>query len=137
MTLIEFYDIAIKEHIDIYNIPLQDLNGLYLENNIFINSNIKSEFKERLVLVEELGHHFCGVYPTLPFSTDYYNRLIRSKNEFKAEKWLINKLIPFNTLKSFLKLNMDKFEIADKLDVNISLIEEAFNLYEENLKGVF
>lgn len=136
MTLIDLYDIVLKEHIDVYHIHLNKLNGLYLENNIFINSNIKNENKEKLVLAEELGHYFGGVYPTLPFSTDYYNKLIRSKNEFKAKKWLINEIIPFNTLKSLLEQNMSKFDIAEKLDVSASLIEDAFNIYSDNLKDV-
>lgn len=134
MTLIELYDIAFKEHIDIYNITLNKLNGLYLENNIFINSNIKNEYKEKLILAEELGHHFSGVYPTLPFSSDYYTKLIRSKNEFKAEKWVINKLIPFYKLKRLLEQNLNKYEIAEELGTSVKLVEDAFEIYEAKFK---
>ena len=77
-----------------------------------------------------------GVLPTPPFSTDYYNKLLRSKNEYQAKKWSIRKLIPFNNLKRYLKLNMNKFEIAEEIGISASLIEDAFNIYNNDLKEV-
>lgn len=134
MTLIELYDLAYKEKINIHKINLNKIYGLYFNNNIFINNKIKNEGLEKIVLAEELGHHFMGVSPTPPFSTDYYNKLIRSKNEFKAKKWLINEIIPLNTLKTFLKQNMNMYDIAEELNVSASLVEDAFNIYENKLK---
>lgn len=136
MTLIELYDLAYKEKINIHKINLNKIYGLYFNNNIFINNKIKNEGLEKVVLAEELGHYFMGVSPTPPFSNDYYNKLIRSKNEFKAKKWLINQVIPFDTLKQFLMQNMSKYDIADKLDISVSLVEDAFNIYKESLGGV-
>ncbi len=133
MTLIELYDLAYKEKINIHKINLNKIYGLYFNNNIFINNKIKNEGLEKVVLAEELGHHFMGVSPTPPFSNDYYDKLIRSRNEFKAKKWLINQVIPFDTLKRFLKQNMNKYDIAEELDVSVSLVEDAFNIYEEKL----
>ena len=73
-----------------------------------------------------------GVIPSLPFSTDYYNKLIRSKNEFRAFKWQVNKLIPFNKLNYFLSENYSKYDIADELGVSASLVEEAIEYYKSN-----
>lgn len=136
MELIELYDIAKKENLAIHRIDLNSLNGLYIENNIFLNKHLKNECAEKEVLAEELGHYFSGVLPSLPFSSDYYNKLIRSKNEFKAKKWMIYNLIPFDTLKSFLSQNMNKFDIAEMLDISASLVEDAFNIYKYDLKDV-
>lgn len=133
MTLIELYDLAYKEKINIHKINLNKIYGLYFNNNIFINNKIKNECLEKIVLAEELGHHFMGVSPTPPFSTDYYNKLIRSKNEFKAKKWLINQVIPFDTLRRFLKQNMSKYDIAEEMDVSASLVEDAIELYKNNI----
>lgn len=136
MTLTELYDMAAKENINIHKIDLKKLNGLYIDKNIFLNSNIKNESTEKIVLAEELGHHFSGVLPSLPFSTDYYNKLIRSKNEFKAKKWLIQEMIPLSTLKSYLMKNMNQYEIAEEFGISTSLLEEACHLYEENLQNL-
>lgn len=136
MTLTELYEIAAKENINIHKVNLKKLNGLYLDKNIFLNSNIKNEFTEKIVLAEELGHHFSGVLPSLPFSTDYYNKLIRSKNEFRAKKWLIQEMIPLSTLKSYLRKNMNQYEIAEEFGISTSLLEEAYHLYGENLQNL-
>lgn len=131
MNLLDLYNIAEKEKINIFNIKFNDLDGLFLDGNIYLNKKILNTNKERLVLAEELGHYFVGVSPTPPFSNEYYIKLIRSKNEFKAKKWLISEIIPFDTLKHFLDLNMSKFDIAEELDVSASLIEDAFNMYKD------
>lgn len=132
MELDELYNLAKKENLDIYFTKFNGLNGLFLENNIFLNKSILNTHIEKMVLAEELGHYFTGVIPTPPFSSEYYNKLLRSKNEFKAKKWVINNLIPFNKLNRFLSENYSKFDIAEELDVDASLIDYACKLYYPN-----
>lgn len=134
METIDLYKIAEKEKIDFLYKNIDDADGAYCNSCILLNKSILNSPREKEVLAEELGHHFMGVSPTPPFSTDYYNKLIRSKNEFKARKWLINQVIPFDTLKRFLKQNMSKYDIAEEMDVSASLVEDAFNIYEDKLK---
>ena len=134
METLDLYALAEKENINFFYKKSKDTDGLYLNGCIMLNISILNTKKEKEVLAEELGHHFTGVSPTPPFSTDYYNKLIRSKNEYKAKKWLINEIIPLNTLKTFLKQNMDIYDIAEELNVSASLVEDAFNIYENKLK---
>ena len=129
MESLDLYKLAENENIKFYYNNLKDINGLYYNNNILLNNKIINTYKEKEVLAEELGHHFMGVIPSLPFSTDYYNKLIRSKNEFRAFKWQVNKLIPFNY---FLSENYSKYDIADELGVSASLVEEAIEYYQSN-----
>lgn len=129
METLDLYKLAENEKITITFMNFKDLDGLYFNNNICLNKKIINTNKERMVLAEELGHYFSGVSPTPPFSNDYYIKLIRSKNEFKAKKWLINEIIPFNTLKHLLKQNMSKYDIAEELNVDASLIDDALKLY--------
>ncbi len=135
METLDLYKLAEKENIDFYyDDKMKNCNSTYFNDCILINKKIINTGIEKEVLAEELGHHFVGVSPSPPFSTDYYNKLIRSKNEFKAKKWLINQVIPFDTLKRFLKQNMSKYDIAEEMDVSASLVEEALNIYEDKLK---
>ncbi|MGN1012252.1 MAG: ImmA/IrrE family metallo-endopeptidase [Clostridia bacterium] len=134
METLDLYKLAENEKIRFYYDLSPDYDGLYCNNCIMLNVSILNTKKEKEVLAEELGHHFMGVSPTPPFSTDYYTKLIRSKNEYKAKKWLINEIIPLNTLKSFLNQNMNKYDIAEELNVSASLVEDAFNIYEDKLK---
>lgn len=134
METIDLYKLAEKEQIKFLYRKNKDTDGLYCNNCILLNISILNTKKEKEVLAEELGHHFVGVSPTPPFSDEYYIKLIRSKNEFKAKKWLINQVIPFDTLKCFLRQNMSKYDIAEEMDVSASLIEDAFTIYEDKLK---
>lgn len=129
METLDLYKLAEEENITFYYDNLKDSDGLYFNNCILLSKKILNSFLEKEVLAEELGHHFMGVIPSLPFSTDYYNKLIRSKNEFKALKWMVYNLIPKNKLNQFLKLNYSKFDIADEFGVNASLIDEALYIY--------
>ena len=133
METLDLYKLAENEKINIYFHNFKDLNGLFCLGNIYLNKKILNTNKEKEILAEELGHYFMGVLPTLPFSTDYYNKLVRSKNEYQAKKWSIRKLIPF---KKYIKLNMNKFEIAEEIGISTSLIEDAFNIYNNDLKEV-
>lgn len=132
MEALDLYKLAEHENIKFYYNDLHDCNGLYYNNSILLNNKILNTYKEKEVLAEELGHHFMGVFPSLPFSTDYYNKLIRSKNEFKAFKWQISKLIPFNKLNRLLSVNYSKYDIAEELGVSASLVEEAIEYYKSN-----
>lgn len=133
----ELYDIANKENIEIKNLKLESSNGFYLNicnnNLIIINKNITNCKLEVCTLAEELGHYFVGVYPTLIFESDYYIKLQRSRNENKALKYAISKLIPFNTFKRFYGQELTKFEVAEELGITEEFLERAYSELERNL----
>lgn len=140
MTKDSLYNYADKENINIsYTNKLKNSNGLYMkidnEDYILLDNKLYG-VNEKMTLAEEISHYKVGVTPSLPFCNDYYNMLIRSKNEFKAFKWLANQIIPEKALKSFLKQNMNKFEIADEFGITVEFVEKAYNLYEDKLKEV-
>lgn len=140
MTKDSLYNYADKENINIsYSNNLKKSNGLYMKvdnEDYIILDNKLDGIDEKMALAEEIAHYEVGVTPSLPFYNDYFNMLIRSKNEFKAFKWLANEIIPKDKLKWFLKQNMNKFEIAEELGITVEFVEKAYNLYEDNLKEV-
>ena len=108
-----------------------DENGYYINVNnkptIIINKNLKG-IKERLTIAEEVAHYKVGVTPTLPFADDYYTKLIRSKNEFKAFKWMQSNLIPLD----MEKLKYDNiWDIADKFQVTPEYIDKVLEYTKE------
>lgn len=140
MTKENLYNYADKENINIsYSNNLKKSNGLYMKVNdedYIILDNKLDGIDEKMALAEEIAHYEVGVTPTIPFKNDYYNMLIRSKNEFKAFKWMVNEMIPKDKLKLFLKQNMSKFEIADELGITVEFVEKAYKLYENDFKEV-
>lgn len=133
MTKENLYNYADKENINIsYTNKLETSNGLYMnvdDEDYIILDNKLGEVDEKMALAEEIAHYEVGVTPTIPFNNDYYNMLIRSKNEFKAFKWMANKIIPQDKLKMFLAKNMSKFEIAEELGITVEFVEKAYELY--------
>ena len=140
MTKENLYNYADKENINIsYTNNLKKSNGIYMKVNdedYIILDNKLDGIDEKMALAEEIAHYEVGVTPTIPFKNDYYNMLIRSKNEFKAFKWMVNEMIPKDKLKLFLKQNMSKFEIADELGITVEFVEKAYKLYENDFKEV-
>lgn len=129
-----FYDIAESNNISVFNAKI-DANGYYFNVNnnptIIINNNLSSK-EEELVLAEEVAHYSVGVTPTLPFANDYYSKLIRSKNEFKAFKWLQDKLIPYDMQKyKYHTL----WELAEELNIPVEFIEKTIEYRKENYNG--
>lgn len=123
----------------IYTDKLTSVYGLYLnidnEDFIFIRNNLTKE-EEYFTLNEEIAHYKVGVIPTKAFSNDYNDKLLRSKNEYKAFKWCVNELLPVNTLKSILRQNKYQYEVAEELNLPQDFVGKAFDLYTNNLKEI-
>lgn len=135
----KLYKIAKENNIKIKHFKDKNINGLCICNkykcNIYMNCNINSYIMEKCVLAEELGHYFKGICPTLLQNTSYEAMSIRSINEFRAKKWAVNEIIPFETFKSYFGTNKSKFEVANELNVTEDFIDFAYFLYEPYLYG--
>lgn len=133
-----FYEYAKEKNIKIKNFSDKEkkLNGKCIYNtkkcNIFMNTEIKNEIEEKCILAEEIGHFEVGILQNI-LKTDNYNMLVRSINEFRAKKWVINELIPFDVFKSYLGTNCSNFDIANELGVTEELVELACYVYEPML----
>ena len=123
-------NIRLKNFIDKEN----KINGMCLYNknkcNIYMNTNINNEIEEKCVLAEEIGHYEKGIIQTKLNDTGDESTLIRSINEFRAKKWAIHEIIPFETFKSYLGTNKSKFEVANELEVTEEFIDMAYFIYE-------
>jgi len=127
----KIYEIIEKENLNILPYKLKNANAYVVDNYIAIDEDIlkKGGIKEKMTIAEEVAHYKVGVTPTLPFADDYHTRLIRSKNEFKAFKWLQSNLIP-------LGIENSKFDniwdIADKFQVPPEFVVKVLEYRKEN-----
>ena len=135
-TLEDLYNYANEENIKIkdYNFGGDFWKGhcIYDKFNncmIFLNKNSDCVSK-KCVLAHEIGHFKKGIIQNNILSSKYRDTLIRSINDFRANKWAVHKLIPFNTFKSFLGTNKSKSDIANELEVTEELVELACHIYE-------
>lgn len=132
----EFYDYANNKNINIKKFTDKEnkLNGACLYNtnkcNIYLNTAIETEIEEKCILAEEIGHYETGIIKTNLSDIDEQSYLIRSINEFRAKKWAVDKLIPFNDFKRYLGTNCSKFEVANELGVTEEILDIACFVYE-------
>lgn len=96
---------------------------------IFLNDDVDNVCK-KCTLAHEIGHFKKGIIQNNILSSKYRDTLIRSINDFRANKWAVYKLIPFNTFKSFLGTNKSKLDIANELEVTEELVDLACHIYE-------
>lgn len=104
MDLNVLYNIAEKERIKVYNWKIEDVDGMYLEykNNkaIAMNyNNLNTNYEEKCTLSEELGHYYMNA--TYPASC--IDKILISKQEYRAKKWSYTVLIPYEDLKLAIK----------------------------------
>lgn len=132
----ELYNYADSKNIKIKNFTDKEkqLNGVCLYDtkkcNIYLNTAIETEVEEKCVLAEEIGHYETGIIKTNLNDNDEQSYLLRSINEFRAKKWAVNKLIPFDKFKRFLGTNYSKFEVANELGVTEEILDTACFVYE-------
>lgn len=129
MTSEKLYDIAYKENIDVINYDKLDNEARIMEIDnsfcIFMNPRkIKNSIQEKEILAEELGHYFTD---TLYSPTA--SKLEKSKCEYKARKWAIYKLIPFDDLRQKIKQGYNLYDLAEYFDVEPIYMQNCIDLY--------
>lgn len=126
--LLSTYDnvVKIKEDNFYKNDLLKDFKGLYKNGKIAINSELK--INEKIcVLAEELGHHFTSSGNILNIE-DIGN----IKQEKRARNWAYEQLVKITELISaFNKGVVDRYELAEYLNVTEEFLEEAIQHYRE------
>ncbi|MFR8754701.1 MAG: ImmA/IrrE family metallo-endopeptidase [Monoglobales bacterium] len=129
MTSEILYDIADRENIEIinYNKLNNEARIMEIDNSfcIFMNpKKINNSIQEKEILAEELGHYFTDTlyYPAA-------SRLEKSKCEYKAQKWAMCKLVPFDALKQKIKQGYNLYDLAEYFDVEPNYMQNCIDLY--------
>lgn len=114
--------------IETYEKPLPPrLKGLYSDNVIFINRNIKTSTEKTCILAEELGHYHTSSGDILDQSS-FTNR----KQELRARRWSYERLVPLSKIVQAQKAGIrNKFELAQFLGITERFLETALNRYKD------
>ena len=129
----ELLDFAYTQGIEVYEFPFQSerIKGLYADNVIGINSNLKTSAEKITILAEELGHH----YTTVGDITDTSNP-DNAWQEAKARLWGFRKLVSRELIIDALRHGCKTiFETADYLELPVDYLVRAmstFQLVEQN-----
>ena len=125
MTYEELLNEAFSNDVEVVEKAVSgQLKGLYADNTILIDSQLK-DTEKCCVLAEELGHHYTTSGDILNLK-DVMNR----KKENLAHNWAIERLIPYEKIRSYENSNLDVYEIAEELNVTTSFLTEAISYYK-------
>lgn len=112
--------------IDKISCPACKAMSIMIENQCFIAIDRECNAAEELVrTAHELGH--CELRA-------FYNRYsafdVRSKQEYKADKWAVQALIPYEELKKAAEKGYtEKWQLAELFGVTEEFIERAEHIY--------
>lgn len=132
-TITNLYDLAEKENIPIisFHISNDDVEALSQcddDGDCIIaidDTKIKNEADLKVKMAHELGHCETGAFYNRYSSFDEIG-----KHEYRADKWAVYELIPFDELIDVLKKGCNEiWELAEHFDVPESFIERAFDIY--------
>ena len=131
IELNKLYEIAEKEDIKIYNWHIEDCYGCYLNidkiNVIALNYNeLGTYIDEKIVLAEELGHYYYDATYTLEST----NKVLISKQEYKAKKWSYYTLVPYKSLQSaIIKGFRTLWDLANYFNVTYEYMQNCIDFY--------
>ena len=127
MNLSQLYNIADNNKIQVYHYDLSPIKSMSVPGVIGIDANfIKTNADEKEQLAHELGHCMLGAFYTGSSPLE-----LRAQKEYRANKWAIEKLIPFAELIEACKSGIiEIWELAEYFGVSEALVKSAFKLYE-------
>lgn len=140
MNKAELYKYAKDENIKVkkMNFEIDEWKGQCSYNTskciIYLNANLNNDIQEKCVLAHEIGHYKKGIICNDLLSTYYKNILTRSINDFRANKWAVNKLIPLEQFKRFIGTNISLYEASEIFGVTENFVKLAFYIYEPYLR---
>lgn len=129
MTLIQLYDIAEFNNIDVDYFPMKEAISISAPGLIAMDvDKIETSIHEKVCLAHELGH--CQ---TSSFYNVYSNCDIRTRHEYRANKWAIKNLIPKTELKKAFKKGIrEVWELAEYFEVTENFMRKTVEYYKYN-----
>lgn len=104
MTLNNLYDIAEENDISVYDFQLNPIKSMSVPGAIGMDTKqIEDSREEKACLAHELGHCMRGAFYTGISSLE-----LREHHEYRADKWVIQNLIPFDKLLNALKQGINE-----------------------------
>lgn len=115
---------AEKDSLTVSELPLSSFDGLIVDTDIYIRSNMPI-IQKACVLAEERGHHYTGIGDILD-----QGRVENRKLEMKGRRWAYDDRIGlYGIIKSFRGGDRSLYEMADRLEVTEEFLCEALEYY--------
>lgn len=126
----KLFDIAEKNNIDIDYFKMRKVSSLSVPGAVALDTRKLSDTTDANVhLAHELGHCITGSFYNI-----YCKYETKNRHEYRADKWAITTLIPFDILSEALQNGMtEKWQLAEHFEVTEPFIEKVLCFYENKL----
>lgn len=126
MKINELYNIADKHKIEVDYFPMDECTSVSTPYGIAIDvDKLENSTEEKMCLAHELGHCELGAFYNIFSSFD-----LKSRQEYKANKWAVKKLIPFEELQeAFENGYTEIWELAELFEVSEQFVHTAIDIY--------
>lgn len=119
-----------KEKVSLFPYEVGEEKSVTIEINnqyaIFLDTfRVKTVTETKWILAHELGHCATGCTHKVSSSLD-----LVEKHEYKANKWAIERYIPFEKLSAAIQEGYsERWQLAEYFDMPEPFIEKALNYY--------
>lgn len=133
ITLKQLYDIAEDNQIPVINFPIQNESVEALsvcddEGSCLIALDIHKlggSADHKVKMAHELGHCIQGA-----FYNQYSSADVRGKHEYRADKWAIQKIVPYQELVNACEQGYTEcWQLADYFGITEDYVRRAFEIY--------
>lgn len=130
MQLSDLYEYAEEQNINICSadMPKSESMSVMVDGDCYIGIDpfaLKSSSEEKVKLAHEIGHCETGA-----FYNQYSPFDIRSRHEYRADKWAIKKLIPEDEIsKAFADGCRNSYELSEYFSVPQWFMDKALKFY--------
>lgn len=109
--------------VEVHAAPMRGHDGLYYDECVILNTDLKTTAEKACVLAEELGHHYTA-------SGDITGRSVTArKQENRGRKVAYEMLVPIDALADALRTCRSRFEIAEQLQITEEFLNDAVEHY--------
>ena len=131
MRLDELYNIAEKRNIEVDYFPMDECTSISTPYGIAIDvDKLSNSTEEKMHLAHELGHYELGAFYNIFSSFD-----LKEKQEYRANKWATNILIPFNELQEAIESGYTEiWELSELFEVPEEFMNIAIDIYRRQGK---
>ena len=131
MTSSKLMALSEKLNVSVYDFRMQNKKAFCVQNAIAIDcKRIETERERKQLLSEEMGHVIQKAYYPLGDCCDALKLPNMLKQERKAKDYSVRLLIPINELKEALEKSRDDYELAEILDVDLTVLSAAVEYYK-------
>lgn len=128
----ELLNQAAEAGIEVYSAHMDGHDGLYMDNVILLNDDLKTDAERACVLAEELAHHYTACGDITGSSA------LAIKQEIIGRRTAHEMLVPIKGLIRAVTTGCcrSKYEIAEYLEVTEEFLDEALQQYK-NKYGLY